>query len=268
MNNTSMRKSNVLKKLRNNETVICFKMNLSDPRAFEIAAMNGFDCIWTCMEHAPNSNAQIESQIMACKAYDTDIVVRVKRGSYSDYVVPLEMDATGIMVPHIMSAEDARMVAKTTRFHPNGLRPLDGGNADGKFCNVPLADYLSQANYERFVIVQIEDPEPMDELDEICKVEGIDMIFFGPADYSQAIGAPGRFDDPRINEARIQIAKTAEKYGKFAGTVGSLDNLPELKHIGYNFISIGADVVGLQNYCKNIVSKSSEISKKAVDLYR
>ena len=107
MDNTSLRKSRVLKKLRNGETAISFKTNLSDPRAVEIAAMNGFDCIWTCMEHVPNSIEQVEHQIMACKAYDTDIVLRVRRGSYSDYVVPLEMDATGIMVPHIMSAEDA-----------------------------------------------------------------------------------------------------------------------------------------------------------------
>ena len=83
-----------------------------------------------------------------------------------------------------------------------------------------LQDYLAQANEERFVIVQIEDPEPMEELDEICQIEGIDMIFFGPADYSQSIGIPGQFDDPRIMETRIKIADTARKYGKFAGTVG------------------------------------------------
>lgn len=267
MNNV-MRKSNVLKKLRAGETVLCFKMNLADPRAAEIAAMNGFDCIWTCMEHVPNSIEQIEHQIRACKTYDTDILVRVKRGSYSDYAVPLEMDATGIMVPHIMGADDARQVAKTTRFHPVGLRPLDGGNADGKFCSMPLKEYLKQANRERFVIVQVEDPEPMEELDEICKVEGIDMIFFGPADYSQAIGAPGEFNDTRIEEARIKIAETAKKHGKYAGTVGSIGNFKELEEMGYGFISIGADVVGLQNYCKDIISKAGEASAEALDTYR
>ena len=268
MNNSSMRKSNVLRKLRNNETVMCFKMNLSDSRAFEIAAMNGFDCLWTCMEHVPNSIEQIERQIAACKAYDTDIVVRVRRGSYSDYVVPLEMDATGIMIPHIMSAEDARMVAKTTRFHPVGLRPLDGGNADAKFCSVALSDYLVQANEERFVIVQIEDPEPMGELDEICQTDGIDMIFFGPADYSQAIGVPGKFDDPRIQKARLEIAQAASRHGKFAGTVGSPDNFRELMQMGYRFISLGADVVGLQNYCKDIVEKTTGMLQDTVDIYK
>ena len=268
MDNTSLRKSRVLKKLRNDETAISFKANLSDPRAVEIAAMNGFDCIWTCMEHVPNSIEQIERQIMVCKAYDTDIVLRVRRGSYSDYVVPLEMDATGIMVPHIMSAADARKVAKTTRFHPIGLRPLDGGNADGKFCNVSLQDYMVQANQERFVIVQIEDPEPMEELDEICQIEGIDMIFFGPADYSQSIGIPGKFDDPRIMDARIKVVDTARKYGKFAGTVGSLQNFKELIGMGYRFINLAADVVGLQNYCKDIYSKANGIRTESVEQYK
>lgn len=75
-------------------------------------------------------------------------------------------------------------------------RPLDGGNTDGKFCLVNENDYIKQANEERFVIVQIEDPEPLAELDEICALPGIDMIFFGPADFSQGIGKPNQFDAP------------------------------------------------------------------------
>lgn len=249
-----MRKSKVLKKLREGKTVVSFKLNLSDTRACEIAAMNGFDCIWTCMEHVPNDISVIERQVLACKAHDTDIVVRVERGSYSDYIRPLEMDATGIMVPHIMSAEDAKNVAKMTRFHPIGLRPLDGGNADGEYCRIPLNEYLEQANNERFVIVQIEDPEPLDELEEICQVDGIDIIFFGPADFSQALGIPGKFDDAKISDARKYIADTARKYNKFAGTVGSSDNFDELVDMGYRFINVGADVLGLSNYCRNIIS--------------
>ncbi len=67
----------------------------------------------------------------AAKVFDVDAIVRVPRGSYSDMIRPLELDAAGIMVPHVMSAEDARQVVRWTRFAPVGLRPLDGGNADG-----------------------------------------------------------------------------------------------------------------------------------------
>ena len=76
------------------------------------------------------------------------------------------------------------------------------------------------------------------------------MIFFGPADYSQSIGVPGQFDDPRIQETRIKMAETARKYEKFAGTVGSLGNFNKLKEMGFRFISVGADVVGFKTIAK------------------
>ena len=74
-----------------------------------------------------------------------------------------------------------------TRFHPIGRRPLDGGNADGAYCRVDTLDYMNQANDQRFVIVQIEDPEPLSDLDAIAALDGIDMIFFGPADFRHAV---------------------------------------------------------------------------------
>ena len=160
----------------------------------------------------------MENAVRAAKIYDCDVLIRVAKGSYNDFIHPLETDATGIMVPHVMSLEEAKQIVYYTKFFPVGRRPLDGGNADGKFCLMDSRTYMKQANKERFVTIQIEDPEPLVELEEICALDGIDMIFFGPADFSQGIGAPCEFDDPRISEARELIAKTARKYGKFAGT--------------------------------------------------
>jgi 4-hydroxy-2-oxoheptanedioate aldolase len=253
-----MRPSKVLKKLRNNEVVICIKINLSDPRVAEIAAMCGFDCIWLDMEHVPTDWQTVENQIRAAKIHDVDTLVRVSKGSYSDYIQPLESDATGIMVPHLMSTKEAKEIVHWTRFHPLGRRPLDGGNADGKYCLVNTQDYIKTANKERFVVVQIEDPEPLDDLEEIAKVEGIDMLFFGPADFTQGIGTPGQHDNPKVAEARKKIAEVCKANNKFAGTTGSLANFQELVDMGYHFVSVGADVVALWTYYNDIISKISE----------
>lgn len=238
-----MRPSKVLAKLRQGQVVNCFKFNLTCPRAVEIAALLGFDCAWIDREHTPTDLAVVEKQIMAAKLHDMDALVRVARGSYSDYIQPLELDASGIMVPHIMSEADARRVARTTRFHPIGLRPVDGGNADGGYCLIEFTRYLQEANEQRFVIIQIEDPEPLAELDAIAAVPGLDMLFFGPGDFSHAIGAPGQWDDLRIHEARRKVAEAAVRHGKFAGTVGL--PTPEMLGMGYRFFNIAADVVGL-----------------------
>ena len=250
-----MRPSRVLSKLRAGKVALCTKLNLADPRAAEIAAMSGFDCIWTDMEHVGNDWSTVEKQIMAGKLHDVDTLVRVARGSYSDYIRPLEMDAAGIMVPHVMNVDEARAVVRNTKFYPLGLRPVDGGNADGAYCNIAFTDYIRQANEERFNVIQIEDVEALEQLEEIVSLPGVDIIFFGPGDFSQSIGAPGQMDHPLILETRKRIAELAIKHGKFAGTVGGVGNYEELVDMGYRFISIGADVIALSQYYRSILDE-------------
>ena len=252
MINLEMRPSRTLKKLRSGGVASCFKLNLADARAAEIAAMADFDCLWTDLEHVPNDLSAVESCIWAAKAHDADVIVRVSRGSYSDYIRPLELDAAGIMVPHIMSLADAQNVVRMTRFHPVGRRPVDGGNADGAYCRIGFKDYLQQANAQRMVIVQIEDPEPLDELDAIAALDGIDMLFFGPGDFSQGIGAPGEWTHPKLLETRRRVAEAAIAHGKFAGTVAGSDQIDEYVAMGYRFLSVGADVVALSQYCASL----------------
>jgi 4-hydroxy-2-oxoheptanedioate aldolase len=255
-----MRKSRVLEKLRASEFVNCFKVNLVDPRSVEIAALAGFDCVWVDQEHIGQDWSVLAANVWASKSHDADLLVRVSRGAYSDYIRPLELDASGIMVPHVMGLEDARKIVEMTRFHPLGRRPVDGGNNDAAYTRVAFSDYLKEANEQRFVILQIEDPEPLEELDEIAALKGYDMLFFGPGDFSQGIGAPGDFDHPQLIAARKHVAAVAKKHGKFAGTVGSPANIQELKDLGYQFINMGADVVGLSSYCRAMVDATKERS--------
>ena len=250
-----MRPSKILKKLRSGQLASCVKINLADPRVTEIASMCGIDCLWLDMEHVPSDWSVIENQIRSAKVYDVDTLVRVARGSYSDYIRPLEIDATGIMVPHVMSLKDAKQVVWQTRFHPLGRRPIDGGNVDGAYCMIDYPEYIKTANEQRFVIVQIEDPEPLDELEEIAKLEGIDMLFFGPGDFSQGIGCPGQWDNPLIEQTRKRIAEVANANGKVAATVGSPANIGKLIDMGYRFISMGADVVALTAYFRQMVAE-------------
>ncbi|MEI6338567.1 MAG: aldolase/citrate lyase family protein [Verrucomicrobiota bacterium] len=254
----NMTASRVLKKLRAGEIVTCTKVNLESSRAVEILAMAGYDCLWLDMEHVPNDWLNLEKQILAAKAHGTDVMVRVPRGSYSDHIKPLELDASGIMVPHVMGLEDARAVARMTRFHPVGRRAVDGGNADGAYCQVDFLDYLKQANEQRFVVVQIEDPEPLAELEAMAQVPGIDMLFFGPGDFSQGIGAPGQWDHPEIARTRQRVAEVCLAHGKFAGTVGSPAQAGDLVAMGYQFISIGADVIHLFNGSRELLNQFRE----------
>ena len=257
----SLSKSKVLEKLRNGEYVYSMKFNFESSRAIEIAGMTEFDCAWVCQEHIATDPNLMERQILAAKSNNIDLMVRVPRGSYSDLVKPLELDAAGIMVPHVISAADAQNIAYQTRFHPIGRRAVDGGNADGQYCLLPFPEYIQFVNENRFVLIQIEDREALEELDEICSVPGIDIIFFGPGDYSQSVGKPGDLNCPEVADARKKVVDCALKHGKFAGTVGSVQNVRELHQLGYQFVNLGADVISFGQYCTEIQKHLQSLPK-------
>lgn len=262
MRNPTVRPSKVLQKIRAGQPASCTKTNLKDSRVTEIAGMAGFDCVWVCMEHTANDWSAVEHHILAAKAYDMDVMVRVPRGSYSDLIKPFELDAAGIMVPHIMSLADAMEVVSMTRFHPLGRRPIDSGNADGKYCNIPLKDYIVQSNREKFVFVQIEDPESIQDIGKITALEGIDGVMVGPSDLLHAMGIPGQFDSPRLTEVKERVREACLKYDKIAAAPANPGQAAKLMEQGYRFISIGADVLAVSKYFQDIAQEFEQSACK------
>ena len=250
-----IRPNHLLEKLRRGEIASCMKLNTADARTAQLAAIHGFDCIWMDMEHTPNTLEQTENQGRAVHAEGVDTLVRPARGSYSDLLWPLEMDASGIMIPHIRTAEEARDMVRKTRFQPMGERYLDGGNADGRYGNVPVAEYVQQTNEQRMVVLQIEDPEGMDNLEEIAAVPGYDMLFYGAGDYSHALGIVGQMGHQKVREGRRRIGEAANRHGKIAGLISVADDdIQDAIECGYRFISLGADVIAMNQYFSNQIA--------------
>jgi 4-hydroxy-2-oxoheptanedioate aldolase len=243
-----LRSSRVLCALRRGELATVLKINLGDPRVIELAGGSGADAVWLCTEHVPTDWSMLENQIRAARVHDMDTLVRVARGSYSDYIRPLEADATGIIVPHVASVADARQIVEWVRYHPLGKRALDGGNIDGQFCQVPLPDYLHHSNTERILILQIESPEALEHVEAIAAVPGFDMLLFGPGDFSHRIGKPGQLDATEVVAARKRVAAAARRNGKYAMTAGLIAPFEELVEEGHNAFNLGADVIGLSAY--------------------
>jgi 4-hydroxy-2-oxoheptanedioate aldolase len=252
--------------LRAGKVPTVLKINLSDPRVIEIAGLAGADAVWLCTEHVPNDWLGIENQIRAARVHGIDCLVRVARGSYSDYIRPLEADASGIIVPHVETPEEARQIVAWTRFHPVGKRPLDGGNIDGQFCQLPIDAYLRHANTERIVMLQIESPEALDNVEEIAAVPGFDILMFGAGDFSHRIGKSGQTGAPEVVAARKRIGAAARKHGKFAMVPGPMAPLPELLAEGYGMVGCGSDVFGLGTYFRDrIAAMRRQAEENAVE---
>lgn len=243
--NSPLRPSRVLRELRAGQLATLYKLNLADPRVAGIAAQCGVSALWLCNEHVPNDWLNLENQIRAAALHDTDVLVRVTKGSYSDYIRPLEAGAAGIIVPHVATAEEARQVVTWARFHPLGRRPLDGGNADGGYAQVPTKEYVEFSNREKLVILQIESPEAVENVEAIAAMDGFDLLMFGPGDFAHLVGKPGDIGCPEVEAARRRVEAAALAHGKRCVAVAVPGSPEELLARGYSLVHTGADVVSL-----------------------
>lgn len=249
-----LRSSRLLRELNAGVNPCTLKLNLNDPRIIELAGLAGASAVWLCNEHVPNDWTNVEHQVRAAKLYDMDTIVRVSKGSYSEYVKPFELDATAIMVPHCTTAEEARKIVEMTRFQPLGRRPIDGGNIDGAFCQLPIADYLKHGNTEKLLILQIESPEALANVEEIAAVPGFDILLFGPGDFSHLIGKAGQVGDAEVVAARKRVAEAARKHGKQLMIPGMVAPRSELEAEGWRIFNLGADVLSLGAAFNKLVS--------------
>ena len=158
------------------------------------------------------------------------------------------------MVPHVKSADEARHIVEMARFHPMGRRAMDGGNADGRYCQVPLVDYMAHSNTERVLIFQIESPEALENVEAIAAVPGYEILLFGPGDFSHLIGKPGQINAPEVVAARQRVGAAARKHGKYAMTPGMMAPRAALESEGYGVFTLGADVLGLGQYFRNQIA--------------
>ena len=191
-----------------------------DPRLVEIVGEHGgFDGFWLDGEHSWLDARDVELLVMAARSYGLDHFVRLPATDYATIMRVLEAGAGGVMISMVQSAADARQAVRWAKFHPSGMRGINGNNRDGRHGLLPTAEYVTTANAKVFVGIQIETRGGIDEVEAIAAIPEVDLLFVGPADISQVLGIPGQFHDPRCIEVIDRIAAACKAAGKPWGIV-------------------------------------------------
>jgi len=248
-----MRPSRIKAKLARNEPVLLTQLHFTDPSLYEMTSLLGFDGIWMDMEHHGYSLETASSLMRCARVGHADILVRPAKWEFMRIGRMLEAGAQGIMYPRCSDAAEAAEVVKWAKFAPLGQRGFDGGNPDMPYCTMDIGEYVRAANRETFVVVQIEDAKAVENARAIAAVEGVDALFFGPADFSILSGIPGQFDHPSVRDAIRQVAEAAGAAGKHWGLpTGSVQRTKELLDMGGRFFCHGADIWILQEAYRKI----------------
>lgn len=242
-----MKKNLVLKKLRKGQIISVVGIGTFPCASLvEIVGRIGFDCVWFDMEHRPFGLSELSQMTLACRATGMETMVRIIKGNYTSIMKPLETGATGLMIPHCMSAEEAQQAVSWAKYPPLGRRGFDNAGPDGDYLMADPAEYIHQANQETFLVVQIEDKEAIESIEEIASVEGIDIIFIGMADLSLSYGVFPDFNHKKIEDAIKRVAEATQKYGKWWGMPFDTEEQGcSLIEKGARFLSCGGDIVAI-----------------------
>ena len=214
------------------------------PNLIQMFAIHGgFQGFWVDHEHVGFSIDQIELAATAGRAAGFDCFVRVAPTDYALVTRCLESGARGVMAAQINTAEQAEQFVSWAKFAPRGRRGLNAAAYDGRFGNLPLADFCETANRESFVAIQIETAQSVANVDAIAAIEGVDHLFLGPSDLSQDLGVIGQFLHPKCLDAIERISAACRKYGKSWGAVTMTpDHCEVLVKHGCQLISMTNDV--------------------------
>jgi 4-hydroxy-2-oxoheptanedioate aldolase len=221
---------------------------LCHPKIVEIVGQHGgYDAVWLDQEHAGLSIAQIETACLAARASGLDSFVRLAATDYATVMRPLEAGAGGIMAAQVRSAAQVREIVSWAKFHPLGLRGVNGTGVDGRYGTMPLAEYMQHANADTFIAIQIEHIDAVREVEAIAAIPGIDVLFVGPADLGQSMGIVGQWDHAEVWQAIERVARAArEQHIAWAILPRNAEHARRCVELGCRMLSIGIDTWALQ----------------------
>ncbi len=207
------------------------------PQVVEMVGRLGFDWVLLDCEHGSLTPESVEVMAMAAELAGLTPIARPAANRPEDILRVLDRGVLGVQVPHVNSAADARRAVEAVKFSPQGTRGLAAGTrpADYGFA-AAASDYVAEANRETLVCVQLEEAEALENLDEILRVDAVDVFFVGPSDLSQSLGHPGRPDAPPVREAMDRAFSSIAAAGKVPGSAGNGQAVGRFRQQGVRYL--------------------------------
>jgi 4-hydroxy-2-oxoheptanedioate aldolase len=230
--------SRFAERLRGDEVLTGSFVGLASPLVTEIMGIAGFDWLVLDLEHGAGDEQALTSQLQALARTGNAAIVRVEDIVPARIQHALDLGADGVMVPRIRDPAGAQMAVDCCQY--SGRRGVARYNRSWHWGLSPRT--LADADAEVVCVIQIETVQALDAVDEIAAIDGVHVLFVGPADLSHALGLHCPPDDPRLLERAAAVAQAAQRHGKRAGMlVGTLAQAQAYRDIGFTFIGVGSD---------------------------
>ncbi len=235
--------------LANNELCRIFSTSrLLSPITIDLYALaGGFHGFWLDQEHVGIGWQEIQTAAVSARANGFDQFVRMAPTNYAQVTQSLEAGAGGVMAAQIRSAAHAEEFVTWTKFAPRGMRGMNTSGRDADFTHLSQAAFAERANREHLVLIQIETAGAVQDADAIAALDGVDLLFVGPADLSQSFGVLGQTNHARVWEAIDHVAAACRRHGKHWGTVPADPAFAEKAFDkGCRMLSVNTDLLAMR----------------------
>jgi 4-hydroxy-2-oxoheptanedioate aldolase len=236
------------------ETLLGLFLDLGSPAAAELCAAVGYDWLLVDLEHGAATEADLPGLLRAVELGGPTALVRPQSGERIRIGRALDMGARGIMVPRLESADQAREAVTFLRYPPDGIRGV-ATRVRGAGLGVVGHPDIKRLNERVVGIIQIESVGGLRDADAIAAIDGVDVLFVGPADLSHSLGIPGQVQHADYLGALERVVAACRAHGKAAGIlVYDTAVVPRHLELGFSFVGIGSVGAFVANEAKRFLA--------------
>jgi 2-keto-3-deoxy-L-rhamnonate aldolase RhmA len=199
----------------------------NDPDLIDQLGTLDVDGIWLEGEHGAVDYADLGNLTRACDLWGKTSVVRVQDNDYATIYRTLDRGAQAIVVPHVNNRLEAEAVVEAAKFTPVGKRGMFTSRQ-----GFGVEDYLKTANDQSALMILIEDIVAVKALDDIIKVNHIDVFFVAPGDLAASMGHMGNMGHPDVQKVIDESIGKIVKAGRTAGTLVNAGNVERYTKLG------------------------------------
>lgn len=211
--------NSVKQKLADGQLVVGSFVFIPSSKLTEIISLTGFDFVVIDMEHGPVDIETAEDMVRAADWTGITPIIRVAYNTPHLIKRALDTGAVGVHAPEINDTDGAKALAASVKYSPEGDRGLAGVRASKYGMKGSIAEYTTAANRETMAIAHIENVKAIEHLDDLLRVDNIDVYFLGPTDLSNSLGIPGQSQDSRVVDLVEKSIKRIVAAGKTAGCI-------------------------------------------------
>lgn len=238
-------------------------LNLGSSLTAEMTGQAGFDWVLIDLEHGAGDRQELLLQMQALESSPALPVVRI---AWNDPVIVkrvLDLGLSGVMVPYVQTAEEARRAVSAMRYPPEGIRGVAAMNRACDF-GPGFDSYFKKANTELLTVIQIETKQSIECIDEIAAVDGVDVLFIGPLDLSVSLGVPQQLNHESVRDAFKKVVSACRKAKKVAGLMLMREEqIGQAVEDGFTFLALSSDGGLIANGMRKMRAAFEPFKKKA-----